>query len=207
MKGWLWLIFHIWINDVNYPQVSINSSTHQLCQVLGAGCFSLHLHLVGLQWQWRRRCAEKLVVVFSSLEQSAMFQLRLKWETQNQSIWTTICNIWPIVYIRLSLHDRAYTPGGYVHCGQKVHKQGGFAIFRYFSDGNTWMCCREIHMHPASTSFWTRKYQWSGILQGDKSLCFLGLLSTYQEHFGQQRIELGSSFYVASAGRSGFTLF
>ena len=45
------------------------------------------------------------------------------------------------------------------------------------------------------------------ILQGDKSLCFLGLVSTYQEHFGQQRIELGSSFYVASAGRSGFTLF
>ena len=45
------------------------------------------------------------------------------------------------------------------------------------------------------------------ILQGDKSLCFLGLILTYQEQFGQQRIELGSSFYVASAGRSDFTLF
>ena len=49
--------------------------------------------------------------------------------------------------------------------------------------------------------------KWKPCLEGDKSLCFLGLLSTYQEHFGQQRIELGSSFYVASAGRSGFTLF
>ena len=50
-------------------------------------------------------------------------------------------------------------------------------------------------------------YLWHLILQGGKSLCFLGLISTYQEQFGQQRIELGSSFYVDSAGRSDFILF
>ena len=32
-------------------------------------------------------------------------------------------------------------------------------------------------------------------------------ISTYQQQFGQQRIELGSSFYVVSAGWSDFTLF
>ena len=44
-------------------------------------------------------------------------------------------------------------------------------------------------------------------IQEDKSLCFLGLIPTYQQQFGRQRSELGSSFYVASAGWSDFTLF
>ena len=33
------------------------------------------------------------------------------------------------------------------------------------------------------------------------------LLGADIKQFGQERIELGSSFYVASAGRSDFTLF
>ena len=40
-----------------------------------------------------------------------------------------------------------------------------------------------------------------------QNLCFLGPISTYQQQFGQQRIELRSSLYVASAGWSDFTLF
>lgn len=40
------------------------------------------------------------------------------------------------------------------------------------------------------------------LLQDDKSLCLLELISTYWEQFGQQRIESGSSF-----GWSDFTLF
>ena len=42
-------------------------------------------------------------------------------------------------------------------------------------------------------------------LQEDKSLCFLVDMNLSAS--GQQRIELGSLFCVASAGRSDFTLF
>ena len=49
--------------------------------------------------------------------------------------------------------------------------------------------------------------KWKRWLQEDKSLCFLGPISFYQQQFGQQRIELRSSFCVASAGWSDFTLF
>ena len=45
------------------------------------------------------------------------------------------------------------------------------------------------------------------LTSGGQKFMLLGAMSTYQEQFGQQRIELGSSFYVASAGRSDFTLF
>ena len=44
------------------------------------------------------------------------------------------------------------------------------------------------------------------ILQEDNILCFLGLISTYQEQFGQQRIECGRSVLRGSrAGWSDFT--
>ena len=64
---------------------------------------------------------------------------------------------------------------------------------------NTHILCvvKSVHMYILYTY----------IFQGGKSLCFLGLISTYQEQFGQQQIELGSSFYVASAGWSNFTPF
>ena len=91
-------------------------------------------------------------------------------------------------------------------CGAKARKSWPMGRWFFWTNGFPSFLMGHLNypfLQGGSDSGWWQLK----ILQGDKSLCFLGLLSTYQEHFGQQRIELGSSFYVASAGRSGFTLF
>ena len=46
------------------------------------------------------------------------------------------------------------------------------------------------------------------LTSGGQKFMLLGAdINLSREQFGQQRIELGRSFYVASAGRSDFTLF
>ena len=59
---------------------------------------------------------------------------------------------------------------------------------------------QKTKMKPTTEMQYLRCYIWGTFLvkrlQGDKGLCFLGLISTYQEHFGQQRIELGRSDFT-----------
>ena len=69
---------------------------------------------------------------------------------------------------------------------------------------STRRCNRVVAKDPSSKSTMPHKKRlW--ILQEDKSLCFLVDMNLSAS--GQQRIELGSLFCVASAGRSDFTLF